>query len=272
MKNKFKLVMVATIGLMVVLASCKKNDENDENGKNEDEPQRMVMTTAKSEIWIALWGWGKDSATIDWGDGSPKETKLIKVEHSWPEFIHNYENETMHTITITGKNILQMMCQGNQLKTLDVSKNPALIGLFCNKNQLKSLDVNGLPNLEELFCDENQLISLTVNGLSELKSIYCGNNQLTSLDLSGLIKLDELFCNNNKLTSLNVDGLKRLIKLYCQYNFMNASALDNLFTSLQSVGWGQIVIRNNGTGYDGSGTSGCKVSIAEEKGWHVITN
>jgi len=262
-----KLMMAITIGLVVAFASCKKNDEND---KNEDGIKQMIMTTAKPDIWIALAGNG--SATVDWGDGSPKETKSVEVGSSWPEFTHEYENEATHTITITGNNIQRMMCRYNQLKTLDVSKNSALIDLECQGNLLTSLDMSGLTKLQALRCDNNQLKSLLVSGLAELISIYCGDNQLTSMDLSGLIKLEELFCNNNQLTSLNVDGLKRLIKLYCQYNFMNASALNNLFTSLQSVGWGQIVIGNNGPGYDGSGTSGCKVNIAEEKGWHVITN
>ena len=173
MEKKINLVLIAVIGLTVAFISCKKNDENHEK---EDEPKQMIMTTAKDEIWIALAGSG--SATIDWGDGSPKETKSVVVRDSWPEFTHIYEKKTTHTITISGNNIEKMMCQGNELITLDVSKNSELTFLYCRINQIRSLNINVLINLEELDCIENQLTSLNLKGLTNLKSMHCDNNKM----------------------------------------------------------------------------------------------
>ncbi|MBU3101771.1 MULTISPECIES: leucine-rich repeat domain-containing protein [Clostridium] len=130
-------------------------------------------------------------------------------------------------------------CNGNKLKTLDVSKNLALIDLNCSKNQLKNLDIsknialtnldchnNQLTNLDvskntaltELDCYNNQLTNLDVNKNTELTNLDCHNNGLTNLDVSKNIELDSLVCGYNKLTILDVSKNIALISLECHSN------------------------------------------------------
>ena len=80
--------------------------------------------------------------------------------------------------------LTSLNCNGNQLTSLDVSKNNALTKLYCNNNQLTSLDVSQNTALTTLWGEYNQLTSLDVSQNSALTTLYCNNNQLTSLDLS----------------------------------------------------------------------------------------
>ena len=82
----------------------------------------------------------------------------------------------------TSLNVL--ICPLNQLTSLDVSKNTALIWLNCKSNQLTSLDVSQNTALERLYCYSNQLTSLDVSNNTALTWLECYSNQLTSLDVS----------------------------------------------------------------------------------------
>ena len=77
-----------------------------------------------------------------------------------------------------------IVCNNNQLTTLDVSKNTELRTLWCSGNQLTDLDVNQNTLLAELDCSGNQLTDLDVSQSIELENLNCSDNQLTSLDLS----------------------------------------------------------------------------------------
>ena len=109
-------------------------------------------------------------------------------------------------------------CNENQLTSLDLSKNTALTVLYCNENQLTSLDLSKNTALTYLFCNENQLTSLDVSGCTELIYLYCCNNQLTSLDVSKNTELQQLLCFSNQLTSLNVSKNTALQQLACYSN------------------------------------------------------
>ena len=64
---------------------------------------------------------------------------------------------------MTNNNALTLLiCNQNQLTSLDLSNNNALTGLICNQNQLTSLDVSNNNALTGLICNDNQLISLDV--------------------------------------------------------------------------------------------------------------
>lgn len=52
-----------------------------------------------------------------------------------------------------------LVCQGNQLSSLDISKNTALTNLNCTGNQLSSLDISKNIKLETLSCDNNVKIT-----------------------------------------------------------------------------------------------------------------
>ena len=109
-------------------------------------------------------------------------------------------------------------CAENQLTSLDLSQNIALIGLICGEplgsggNLLTSLDVSQNTNLDILYVQGNQLTSLDVSNNPLLNWFRCDNNQLTSLDVrngnnTNLNTANYHFntTNNPQLTCINVD-------------------------------------------------------------------
>ena len=124
-------------------------------------------------------------------------------------------------------NLEYLDCSGNNLTSLDVSKNTALKTLWCVSNNLTSLDVSKNTALKTLWCSSNNLTSLNVNSATKLDTLECGNNNLTSLDVSKNTELTELYCSNNKLTSLT--GVQNLTNLY------NLFVSNNLLTVLPDM-------------------------------------
>lgn len=144
--------------------------------------------------------------------------------------------------------LTRLDCMGNQLTTLDVSKNIALTELFCGDNHLTSLDVSRNPNLKILECsynkltsldvskntnlkwlncERNQLITLNLGKNNVLKSIICSFNQLTTIDVSKNTNLTKFECYNNQLTTVDVSQNKSLTSLYCYYNQLTCLDVSN---------------------------------------------
>ena len=94
----------------------------------------------------------------------------------------------------------KLVCNCNELTTLDMSKNTALIELYCGFNQLTSLDVSKNTALKKLFCGDNKLTSLDVSNNTKLIELICFENQLTSLDVSKNTALKCLLCDDDKVT------------------------------------------------------------------------
>lgn len=198
---------------------------------------QMTMTTANTLVKLQLRGSGTFS--FDWGDGSSKNTGTFGVDinddgEGWYEFSHNYSNNTLRTITISGDNIYGLEIKDMQLLTLDVSKNFSLNSLTCSNNQLTVLNLGRLTNLDYLRCGINQLTSLDVSQLINLTYLWCGSNQITSLDLQDLIKLEMLACENNSLSSLDIGNLTNLKYLHCSSNQLTTLNLSKL-TKLESL-------------------------------------
>jgi len=127
--------------------------------------------------------------------------------------------------------LTRLSCYGNQLTSLDVSKNTALTELYCDINQLTSLDVSKNTALTKLNCAANQLTSLDVSKNTALTMLRCYNNQLTSLDVSKNTALTELSCSHNQL-SLDVLKNTALATLQLSKNQIKGSAMDALISSL----------------------------------------
>ena len=71
----------------------------------------------------------------------------------------------------------ELRCYGNQLTSLDVSKNPALVWLSCTRNQLTSLDLSQNHALENLQVMENCLTSLDLSP-TVVSTLYAAGNQI----------------------------------------------------------------------------------------------
>ncbi len=137
--------------------------------------------------------------------------------------------EANQPITLKGTNTTQLLCQGNNLTSLDAQGLDKLEFINCKNNRLTSLNVRGLARLRILDCQFNQLKSLDVQGLTELQTLNCRFNQITSLDVRGLTKLQTLNCYNNRLTSLNIQGLTTPLSLNCGYNRLSDLDIQGVF-------------------------------------------
>ena len=111
--------------------------------------------------------------------------------------------------------LTDLRCYNNQITALDVSKNTALTELNCSHNQISSLDISKNTALTSLQCSGNKLISLDVSRNTALTYLDCSSNQFTTLDVSKNTMLTELICGGNKLTSLDVSRNTALTNLNC---------------------------------------------------------
>ena len=146
--------------------------------------REMTMTTAIDYVTISLSGTGK--VTIDWGDCSKLETRMLLRRPR--EFSHSYPYSCKRTIKIAGRKVTKLTCLGLELTDLDVSKNTALKELDCSAsiadnhyvepryNYLKNLDVSKNIALIKLDCSNNPLSSLDVSKNTALKDLNGKNN------------------------------------------------------------------------------------------------
>ena len=95
--------------------------------------------------------------------------------------------------------VSEIRCAEQNIKSLKgIESLPLLLTLVCSGNQLETLDVSKNTKLEVLYCTFNQLKTLDVSGNLQLKQLSCDNNQLTSLDLSKNTALKELSADGNR--------------------------------------------------------------------------
>ena len=129
-----------------------------------------------------------------------------------------FGNELTHLDISRNTKLTELNCWMNKLTSLDVSKNTELTSLDCCGNQLTSLDVNKNTNLTDLDCSANQLTSLDVSKSTNLTTLDCAINELTYLNISGNTKLKELICWDNELPNLDISKNIKLYKLICRQN------------------------------------------------------
>lgn len=115
-------------------------------------------------------------------------------------------------------NLTELMCNNNQITSLDVSQNTALTSLVCGGNQLTSLDVSQNTALTLLSVTQNQLTSLVVTQNTGLTTLELNGNQLSNLDVSQNTVLTTLRCNSNQLSSLDISQNTALTLVDCNGN------------------------------------------------------
>ena len=124
--------------------------------------------------------------------------------------------------------LTELICNNNQLTTLDVSQNTVLTILQCDNNQLTVLNVSYNTALSALSCDGNQLTSLDLSYNTILSGLWCSDNQLTNLDLShNTAYLAILECYKNKLTALDVSSNTILTSLWCYSQDITIASADS---------------------------------------------
>lgn len=120
-------------------------------------------------------------------------------------------------------NLKKLSCFGNDLTSIDLSKNTALTHLLCHNNQITNIDLSKNFLLEDLEIGNNKLSNIDLSKNTALQFIGVGFNKLTSLDINKNISLGALDCRNNQLVNLDV-SLNTLLEVLVCY--------DNQITSL----------------------------------------
>ena len=100
--------------------------------------------------------------------------------------------------------LTELYIGGNQLTSLNLNNNNAMISLFAYANQLTSVDLSNNTALNVLQLAGNQLTSLDVSNNTSLEQLIFNQNQLTSIDLSNNTYLNYLWGYDNLLTSLDI--------------------------------------------------------------------
>lgn len=104
---------------------------------------------------------------------------------------------------------------GNELTSLDLSKNTKLRILDCHNNKISNLNLSKNTKLTNLDCSFNKLTGLDLSKNTDLKELECQNNNIMTLSLSNNIELDRLICDGNELSSLDLSNNKKLLQLSC---------------------------------------------------------
>jgi len=270
MRNLFFYFFVFVAVLTVTLSSCKSVTTI--TGDAVETVGEIKLTSNKhGDVLIHIAGSG--TLTIDWGKGQEVDTHTLSIYEDNFTSLHRYSqyfgDTSPRIITITGENITHFNSVGNELISLDVSKNAALIELWCNEKQLTTLDVSNNRALQSLWVVGCGLTNLDVSNNSELTTLSCNGNLLRSLDVSSNSELKVLSCSGNQLRSLDLSNNTALTTIDCSHNQLSAAAFDALFETLHDntiSGGKTIFTRHN------PGNSECDKSIATRKEWLVIDN
>jgi hypothetical protein len=102
-------------------------------------------------------------------------------------------------------------------------QNPALIRLLCDWNNLTSLDVSQNTEIRTIGCSNNNLTNIDVSQNTELYQLLCYDNNLTSLDVDYNIGLIDLDCKNNQLNASVLNALFRSLPIVSLNRIINIS-------------------------------------------------
>ena len=133
------------------------------------------------------------------------------------------------TLNVSNNNaLIQLACGNNQLTSLNLpNSNTIFKTLQCENNRLVSLNVSNNNGLTTLSCKNNSLISLNISSNSAITLLSCQDNMLTTLDISSNVLLKGFDCSNNKLTTLSCTANTALTSLYCSGNQLTSLNVKN---------------------------------------------
>ena len=170
------------------------------------------------------WSASKDATTTFSSTACPAVIVYTSIPDS------KFEDKLIELkIDIDGKNGKVATESINKITTLDVSGSgitdltgiadfTLLNTLLCNKNQLTTLDISGNTLLTNLNCSENQIEQLVNSSNILLSKLDCNSNQLTELNVSDNPSLTFLNASFNKIVTLNVSKNTTLTELNCANN------------------------------------------------------
>ena len=134
-------------------------------------------------------------------------------------YLNLWGNDDLKSIDVSKNPKLEILSASHgKLTSLNVSNNRKLVELYVYNNQLTALDVSSNYLLKKLSCYENQITALDLSYNGALEDLSVNDNPITELDLHPLSNLQELSCSKMKLTKLDVDRCPKLRRLYCNDN------------------------------------------------------
>ena len=134
-------------------------------------------------------------------------------------YLNLWGNDDLKSIDVSKNPKLEILSASHgKLTSLNVSNNRKLVELYVYNNQLTALDVRSNYMLKKLGCYENQITALDLSYNGALEDLSVNDNPITELDLHPLSNLQDLSCSKMQLKKLDVDRCPELRRLYCNDN------------------------------------------------------
>ena len=151
--------------------------------------------------------------------GSNKLTTLDTRNLPELTYLNLWGNDDLKSIDVSKNPKLEILSASHgKLTSLNVSNNRKLVELYVYNNQLTALDVSSNYLLKKLSCYENQITALDLSYNGALEDLSVNDNPITELDLHPLSNLQDLSCSKMQLKKLDVDRCPELRRLYCNDN------------------------------------------------------
>lgn len=95
--------------------------------------------------------------------------------------------------------VIMLECAGNELTTLDLSRNGFVKYLDCTDNDIEELKLSRSGWLRSLLCSGNRVSELELGCYADLYELDCRDNNLTSLDMRANEWTETLLCSGNSI-------------------------------------------------------------------------
>ena len=163
----------------------------------------------------AYTGYIKDWKKMDLAGKSIANLKGIEHFYNLQTLICN-DNQLTSVDLTKNVNLLTLNLSNNSLSTIDLSKNTWLVSLSLRNNKLESLDVTNNVNLQSLHVNNNLLTEVNLDANWILKYLDINDNKLNTLDFSYAENMIEVNCQNNNLAEIRINYC--LERLNCSNN------------------------------------------------------
>ena len=133
-------------------------------------------------------------------------------------------------------NIKEIDCSKLGITTLEgIDQITNLTSLICSGNEIASIDISKNTALHTFKCDSNNLTSINVSSNILLEVLSFGNNRIRTINVGSNTNLKQLICNANLISNIDIKNNKKLETLLCQDNYLNTFLYLNYSPSLKMV-------------------------------------
>ena len=117
---------------------------------------------------------------------------------------------------IDGWPVRSVDCSDCGLSSLDLSEAAStLTVLICENNNLTSLDLSACTELRRIVCGGNQLAALDISNSPELSTLHCVGGSLTEIDLSHNPRLTSLMLTDMPIKRVDISHNPEIMVFSC---------------------------------------------------------